>query len=86
MNRLVLIGNRFDSVHDTKHSIDFRLAYQMCAADGLLRYASFHVADMARLNCFGSHTNLYFAYQCDLKSTPNDRREKVRQQGDKDRY
>ena len=29
---------------------------------------------------------LYFAYQRDLKTTPSDRREKIRQQGDEDRF
>ena len=32
------------------------------------------------------HKDIYFAYQRDLKTTPSDRREKPRQQGDEGRY
>ena len=66
--------------------IDFRQAYQLRMADELLRYTSLGVVDIARRCGFGSRTNLYFAYQRDLRTTPSDRREKLRQQGDEGRY
>lgn len=66
--------------------IDFRQAYQLRMADELLRYTSLGVVDIARRCGFGSRTNLYFAYQRDLRTTPSDRREQLRQQGDEGRY
>ena len=66
--------------------IDFRQAYQLRMADELLRYTSLGVVDIARRCGFGSRTNLCFAYQCDLCTTPSDRREQLRQQGDEDSY
>ena len=66
--------------------IDFRQAFQLRMADELLRYTSLGVVDIARRCGFGSRTNLYFAYKRDLHTTPSDRREKLRQQGDEDRY
>ena len=55
-------------------------------ADELLRYTSLGVVDIARRCGFGSRTNLYFACQRGLRSTPSDRRVKLRQQGGEDRY
>lgn len=66
--------------------IDFRQAYQLRLADELLRFTSLGVVDIARHCGFGSRTNLYFAYQRDLCTTPSDRREQLRQQGDEDSY
>lgn len=66
--------------------IDFRQAYQLRMADELLRYTSLGVVDIARRCGFGSRTNLNFAYQRDLRITPSDRREKLRQQRDEERY
>lgn len=66
--------------------IDFRQAYQLRMADELLRYISLGVVDIARRCGFGSRTNLYFACQRGLRSTPSDRRVKLRQQGGEDRY
>lgn len=66
--------------------VDFRQAYQLRLADDLLRYTSLPVADVAKRSGFGSRINLYFTYQRDLKTTPSDRREKLRQQGDEGRY
>ena len=66
--------------------IDFRQAYQPCMADELSRYTSLGVVDIARRSNFGSSTNLYFAYQRDLRTALSDRREKLRQQGDEGRY
>ena len=66
--------------------IDFRQAYQLRMADELLRYTSLGVVDIARRCGFGSRTNLYLAYKRDLHTTPSDRREKLRQQGDEDRF
>lgn len=63
-----------------KHS-NFRLAYQLPMADELLRYTSRGVVDIARRCGFGSRTNLYFAYQRDLRTTLSDRREQLMQQG-----
>lgn len=63
-------------------SIDFRQAYQLRMADELLRYTSLGVVDIARRCGFGSRTNLYFAYQRDLHTTPSDRREKLWHQGE----
>ena len=65
---------------------DFRQTYQLRMADELLRYTSLGVVDIARRSGFGSRTNLYFAYQRDLRTTPSDRREQLRQQGDEGRY
>ena len=55
-------------------------------ADELLCYTSLGVVDIAHRCGFGSCTNLYIAYQCDLCATPSDRREYLRQQGYEDRY
>lgn len=66
--------------------VDFRQAYQLRLADDLLRYTSLPVADVANRSGFGSRVNLYFAYQRDLKTTPSDRREKLRKQGDEGRF
>lgn len=66
--------------------VDFRQAYQLRLADDLLRYTSLPVADVAKRSGFGSRINLYFSYQRDLKTTPSNRREKLREQGDKDMY
>ena len=66
--------------------VDFRQAYQLRLADDLLCYTSLHVVDVAKLSGYGSRTNLYFAYQRDLKTTPSDRREQLRKQGDEGRY
>jgi transcriptional regulator GlxA family with amidase domain len=66
--------------------VDFRQAYQFRLSDDLLRYTSLPVADVAICSGFASRVNLYFAYQRDLKTTPNDRREKLRQLGDEGRY
>lgn len=66
--------------------VDFRQAYQFRLSDDLLRYTSLPVADVAICSGFASRVNLYFAYQRDLKTTPSDRREKLRQLGDEGRY
>lgn len=66
--------------------IDFRQAYLLRIADDLLRYTSLRVADVARISGHGSRTNLYFAYQRDLKTTPSDRHKKIRQEGEEDLY
>lgn len=58
--------------------IDFRLAYQLRMADELLRYTSLGLIDIASRCGFGSRTNLYFAYQRDLRTTSSDRHEKQR--------
>lgn len=49
-------------------------------------FGSLPIAEAAKRCGFGSRTNLYFAYQRDLRTTPSDRREKLRQQGDEGRY
>ncbi len=66
--------------------VDFRQAYLLRLADDLLRYTSLPVTDVAKRSGFGSRVNLYFAYQRDLKTTPSDRREELRLQGDEGRY
>ena len=66
--------------------VDFRQAYQLRIADELLRYTSLPVADVAQRCGLGTRTNLYFAYKRDLKTSPTERRELLRKEGDEDRY
>jgi transcriptional regulator GlxA family with amidase domain len=55
-------------------------------AEELLRYTSRGVVGIARRCGFVSRTNLYFAYQCDIRTTHSNSREQLMQQGEKDGY
>lgn len=66
--------------------VEFRQAYQLRLADDLLRYTSLSVADVASHSGCGSRINLYYIYKRDLRTTPSERREKLRQEGDEDRF
>lgn len=67
-------------------SVEFRQSYQLRLSDDLLRYTSLSVVDVALRSGFGSRVNLYYAYKFNLRTSPTARRERLRQEGDEDRY
>ena len=83
--------------HRRHYSEDGRLSYiplerslqptGIRVMDDFLRSLSAGCTDVTTFcERYGARTNLYFAYQRDLRTTPSDRREQLRQQGDEGRY
>lgn len=65
---------------------DFRIAFQVRAADELLRYTNMEMAEVARRSGVGSANNLYLTYKRDFGVAPGKRRRQIRKEGDLGRY
>ena len=66
--------------------VDFRMAFQVRMTDELLRYTDFNMADESKRASSGSANNLYLTYKREFGIAPDERRQKIRKEGDVGMY